>query len=433
MAAPTTTIQDANIGATEARLNALVANDGGAACEGRFRYRSLTISSIDETEVIEVYNGDGSVYYNGYIYLTSRANPATLTKIKADDYTDVTTVELKADGTNVNFVDDIIEEGGYLWMGCQDGLLYKVDPSDLSVVDYWYMEDGSTELPMWRVYFLCSDGTYIFCGGTNWEGVRGEVGRFQISNQAIMVKESGLPANSRIHSLIEDGDYIYGHTNAPSADKRVFKIQKSDLSLVASVQVAEIFCDDVVQDDTYLYLAGHSDTTNVVRFRKSDLDRTDLSPSIDKDLDGQVIHNGTLLTLLKFAEGGLHKMAVIDLDTFTRTAMLSLKGLTNDTWRTNELVLSNDYVHVHRGEHPTTGYVILGAFNKSDVPPAWVETSWANGLTTDDPFSADITGLTQRTEYEFQAQNKNEDEGDWSTSKFFTTGFTSPLPCFLRT
>jgi len=66
----------------------------------------------------------------------------------------------------------------------------------------------------------------------------------------------------------------------------------------------------------------------------------------------------------------------------------------------------------------------------------WTETSWANGLTTDDPFYADLTDLDSGTEYEFQAQLRNEEgESDWSGSEFFTTllaTFTSPFPCFRR-
>ena len=67
---------------------------------------------------------------------------------------------------------------------------------------------------------------------------------------------------------------------------------------------------------------------------------------------------------------------------------------------------------------------------------AWTYTDWANGLTTDDPFYADISSLDSDTEYEFQAQLRNEEgESVWSTSEFFTTRsatFTSPFPCFRR-
>jgi len=65
MAAPTTTIQDAtNIGPYRSRLNALVANDGGAACEGRFRYRKSG-AGFDEDKLI-----DGDVFSYQYIPAT---------------------------------------------------------------------------------------------------------------------------------------------------------------------------------------------------------------------------------------------------------------------------------------------------------------------------------------------------------------------------
>ncbi len=52
----------------------------------------------------------------------------------------------------------------------------------------------------------------------------------------------------------------------------------------------------------------------------------------------------------------------------------------------------------------------------------WVETPWDNGLTTDDPFSANLTDLDEDTEYEFQAQLRgNGLESEWSDCEFFTT------------
>jgi len=67
----------------------------------------------------------------------------------------------------------------------------------------------------------------------------------------------------------------------------------------------------------------------------------------------------------------------------------------------------------------------------------WVDdrvlTEWENGLMTDSPFSADISSLNPRTEYEFQAKLRNEaGESAWSDYEFFTTGFISPFPCFRR-
>ena len=60
----------------------------------------------------------------------------------------------------------------------------------------------------------------------------------------------------------------------------------------------------------------------------------------------------------------------------------------------------------------------------------WVETDWQDGLGTNDTFYEDLTGLTPNTEYEFQAQAKNESgEGDWSGSEYFTTAIlVGPFP-----
>jgi len=115
------------------------------------------------------------------------------------------------------------------------------------------------------------------------------------------------------------------------------------------------------------------------------------------------------------------------------------QNIFNDTW------VPNEWQEYEIGSSLAITGVRLRYYNSSDdtwyavrlrlvqiYAEAWAYTDWANGLTTDNPFSADITGLTLNTEYEFQAQNRNEDEGDWSSSKFFTTGFTSPLPCFRR-
>jgi len=98
----------------------------------------------------------------------------------------------------------------------------------------------------------------------------------------------------------------------------------------------------------------------------------------------------------------------------------------------------NRYFDLRSYDHTTAPKNTWGAKLHIEWTSAgdWVETAWdAGSHETDDPFYADISGLDADTEYEFQAQLKNDaGESVWSTSEFFTTlaTFTSPFPCFRR-
>jgi|GEM_PF-3037697 len=76
------------------------------------------------------------------------------------------------------------------------------------------------------------------------------------------------------------------------------------------------------------------------------------------------------------------------------------------------------------------GTIEKASWTKGHPAEEWVETPWANGLTTDSDFHADLTDLDEGTEYEFQAQLRgNGLESEWSDSEFFTTLEVIALLC----
>jgi len=315
---------------------------------------------IAESGEIAVSVGDGTLLYNGYIYITGRSTPGTIAKVNASDYSDVTIVPIMRGITNSGSIDAIVETGGYLWVGDfgLGGYLYKIDPSTLAVVDYWHILQGYN-----YIYSLATDGSFIYAGGIGY-GDSGEIGKFNIATEAITDVE--LAYTGAMHSLIEDGDYLYGHTIG--SNRKVLKILKSDLSLVSSVVLDASFSDDVVQDTNYLYYQALAvGPFTVVRFAKSDLSSTVLYP-VSGAGDGMAKIGDILLSALTYATGSTYFLRVIDMPRFAETGIItSLLGLTNTALKINEIIVDGDYIHILRWGLAPPYHIFLAKFDMSSV------------------------------------------------------------------
>jgi len=133
------------------------------------------------------------------------------------------------------------------------------------------------------------------------------------------------------------------------------------------------------------------------------------------------VNDGTnnRLVNLDYENNILWILAITDCST---VAINKLGGLDSSNG-INELAYDGTSIYLTQWETD----VDASKFSYTDIfgnGGAWVETSWDGGsYETDDPFYADITGLTPSTKYEFQGRNQNDDgEGDWSASNTFTTG-----------
>jgi len=340
------------------------ANDPAAYDNDETSNDKETALVIAESGEIEVETGDGTLLYNGYIYITGR--DSKVAKVNASNYSDVLVVEI--DEGAAGYIDAIVETGGFIWIGgCNNAgsYLYKLNASTLSIEDSWLIFAG------YGIYAMCVDDDYIYCAG--WNGLGSpDIAKFKLSDNSITNNTTSL--NAIMHSLCEDGDSLYGHTIQGSGGQHIFKILKSDLSLSLSTEVTDpntILCDDIVQDETYFYLTKETGTPyTVFRYTKSDLGVTSFSPVLGADYasgssDGLLLTDGKIISGKDAPENGYYILRMIDQSEFSREIRVKLTGLSHQETKINEIILDGNYIHLTR--NISGGNVYLGKFNKADI------------------------------------------------------------------
>jgi len=329
-------------------------------------YEYNELNSSLHSGAIEIKTGDGSIVYNGYIYISGR--DGNITRIDPTDYTYI----INKTSPALSMIDAIVETGGYIWVGgIQDAHLYRLNATTLGStgglgVGYWQIFTPYTI----GITAMCTDDTYIYCGG--WDG---NIAKFKISDNSITNATVNLSTGGGVnyfHSLCEDGSYLYGHVlEAPPPINFPFKIAKSDLSLTTNTSIAgEWFVDDIVQDSNYFYLVMYTESTSygICRFAKSDLNLTNLRPSGMTGLDGLDSTDNILIVANKLTTDSAYTLFIIEQSDFTvrgRVHLVNLTGASIDH-HSNEVTVVGDYIHLSR-IIAATNNICLDKFNKADI------------------------------------------------------------------
>lgn len=327
-------------------------------------YTTTTATPLASSAAINVKTGDGTLLYNGCIYVTGRNGKVA--KISTSDYSS-TVVDVYA-----NQIDSIIQTGGYIWVGdftgTGVGTLYKLDPDDLSTIDSWEIFSAGG-----GIYSMCTDDTYIYCGGKSY-GITGSYfGKFKISDSSITTSHSNTFVGY-VHSICQDGDYLYGQCRDGSIESYMYKILKSDLSVDVSTTITEVCCDDIVQDATYFYLvveAASGGTLGIKKVAKSDLTVSTCTPVSMDAGDGLALIGDKLVVGNTLAISDIYYLDIIDQTTFASYNHISLTGLSNTDKLINEIIEDDDYVHALR--YSSGYYVYLDKFDKYKIlDNAWI-------------------------------------------------------------
>lgn len=319
---------------------------------------------LESSEGLTAGVADGTLVYNGYLYLTGRNG--YVTRINTSNYTDVTSVHIARGENYAGMIDAIVETDGYIWVGdfagwngdyYATGRLYKLYPTNLTTVSYW---NATTSIGA-----MCTDDTYIYLGEA-----AGWIERYEVSTSNITSNDMGL--DLYCHSICEDGDYLYGHMNgayghSSSITAYPFKIAKSDLSLTTNTSLSGVFGDDIVQDDDYFYIFPHAttDVNGPYRLAKTDLSSSNCSLGITYGLDGLALSNNTLMITEYEARSSTHYLHTINKTSFTVIGRVSLDGVL--ALDVNDIVVDNDYIIVTMYAVDTDEHVYAHKYNRADI------------------------------------------------------------------
>jgi len=329
-------------------------------------YQCTELNSSLHSGAITLDDGDGSVVYNGSIYISGR--DGNITRIDPTDYSHIINKTLPALG----MIDAIVETGSYIWVGGINlAYIFRLNATTLGStgglgVGYWQIFTPDTI----GITAMCTDDTYIYCGGRN-----GNVSKFKISDNSITTATVNLSAGGGtnfFHSLCEDGSYLYGHVlETPPLANFPFKIAKSNLNLTTNTSIAGGWLtDDIVQDSNYFYLAMYNDNTayGICRFAKADLSLVNLQPDGMTGLDGLDSTDNILIAANKRTTDSAYTLFTIEQSDFTVRGGIYLVNLTGASapHRTNEVIVVGDYVHLSRVLAGANA-IYLDRFSKADI------------------------------------------------------------------
>lgn len=388
MAIPTVTTQDAtNIEDISATLNGNITNTGNGTCDER-GFESIGVPLASSALDIMSH---AICYHDGYVYVCEVALGAKIWKISATNYSSKSSLECTHNSTPGGYIRDIIYAAGYLWASDSDGWVYKINPATFLVVAAYQPTD-----PPEGMGSLCSDGTYIYAGHSG-----GTIAKINISTEAITTNDYG---NQNWHALIEDGDYLYGND---TTNKYCYKINKSDLSSAGYASLVENCCDDIAQDDTYVYL-GSEWSGKIFRVTKSNLALSSSTAPTGKCygvfiVDSQILYLDWENDIIWRFDSALTLQG--------RIALNMPDGATD----INELADDGTYIHITNWTSP---YKIL-RLNRDVILDCfcWTETnSFGTGA-----YDHAISNLTVDITYTYRAKAHNNDGWGYGSLIEFTT------------
>ncbi len=353
--------------------------------------------------IADVGTGDGTVISGGYLYCLSRGSK-NMVKIALSnmstviDKTYTETPGPQGDGL-------VMGTDGYLWTSASaaaNGYICKVNPSDLSLIASYAVLTGETH----SIPAMAEDVDYIYCGG--WTLIVGSIlfSKFDKITHAVTqvsIPVAGLAIGSHIHSLITSGNYCYGHISAaPTAYS--LKILKADLTAIYVALDANKH-DDIVQDDTYFYIARYT----LSQIAKADLAATNITMTyLAREMDGfNIFSNGQILLNDNIYESdGTNRIHILDSSKnylgYILITGLQDTGLLVDFFAANEVIISGWYLYLLAyNVYTATGIrvykFLLTDFGISPDDGLYVFVDWDNTgdfAEIDDDISAEVKSFT---------------------------------------
>ncbi len=309
-----------------------------------------TISPVLTSALItNVATGDGTVLYDGKVFVLSRKiDSEYLAKIVTSDYT-------ITESASIDFMcgDFLCQSGGSLWTGTEvDGQIYEINPATLAKTSDTPIFNGDYSWQK-QIKAGCTDDTYIYVGGYNDPSAPGlRIGKMKISDKSVTTAYLVLgDGNNYIHSLIDGDDgYLYGHTNGLTK-AYALKIAKADFTFTSQLLDGGVYCDDIVQDANYFYLA--EETTGggrLARIAKADVASvtyeqvtTELLTGLDGMMqlaDGSIVVGDNFIAAAGMSR--LHKFSSIGNYQYS----VNVSGILDATHHINELVYDTNSFHV---------------------------------------------------------------------------------------
>lgn len=325
----------------------------------------MQITAIDQSSLFaSLLWADGTVIHNGYLYAINYGGD-DLIKVNLNDLSDATVRDMSGDvGFAIKFVLGITEVGGYLYFADHHLLehqphLFKINASTMAIVDSWEIFSPLVE-GMNGGDAICSDSRYVYIGGYEKDVVKFDTQTEEITTLSIV--------NVDFHSICVDDDYIWA--NNKSNDK-LYKIDKALMVISGSVTLpdSQKECDDIEQDDNYVYNAGEqhgSAPYGIRRIKKSDLSVETIYPGGEEGYDG-ILRIGTELfvPICQVASDEKYYIRRIDLDDFNLTETLTLLGMAdNPSKKMNDILTDGDYVYVTLYTGDPSGFQVF-KFNKA--------------------------------------------------------------------
>jgi hypothetical protein len=216
-------------------------------------YNSYSISPILQSTLNTGYI-HGLIYVNGYLYGSSRTNPAHILKINPSTLQIVKDVIPAHGSLQAIYCDDIVYVNGYIWTIDKDGYLYKFS-TELDQLEFWRI--GYAYLQ--KVVY---DQKYLYISGSS-----GFLCKFDLLN--ITFNITYISGSNNLHTMIIYEDYLYV---VDVTYNRIFKLSKSNLTIVASSYLPyTLTTDDSCTDGTYIYLATETNPSHIMRVTMSNL------------------------------------------------------------------------------------------------------------------------------------------------------------------
>jgi hypothetical protein len=212
------------------------------------------VLKTDLSTVAETANYGGNIFRveaqdPTYFYYLGGSTAFTVIKARKSDMATV--------NTSANFgaaLYGLARDSTHVYVGRLDGQITKLLATDLSTVATSTTANDSS------LYGLALDSTYVYTGGSG--SASGQ--KIFKYDKATLTKQAESSVVNKVRQLIYDGSYLYC---CGGYDGVLYKIDPSDMSIVASVTTPESQLQALDYDSEYVY-CGY---TYLSKYRKSDL------------------------------------------------------------------------------------------------------------------------------------------------------------------
>lgn len=194
----------------------------------------------------------GLIYYDGYLWASTRTSPARVLKIDPHtlDYQRITM------SYGLNSGEDIEAAEGAIWviLYTNPSKLVKINPSDLS----------------WQVVLtlngLSYGGSLDYSNGYLWVGGRDRiVARINLSNLTYQTFYYPTAASgTQFHAISSGGNYLWAAAPTGNA-ATIVRINPNNPTDYSSLNISQPLPDDMVYREDYLFVAGEQSQSNIFR------------------------------------------------------------------------------------------------------------------------------------------------------------------------